>query len=112
MLNNFGYKLAQLRLSRNMTQKDMAKVLNVSQAYVGQWESGARVVPTEKVVAIAKYFDVSTDYLFGHISEKSASTDLKDMIRNQTLSYNGEALTEHDVAVIENFLDVVMNKEK
>ena len=111
-MNNIGLRISELRMSKRLTQKELADILGVSPSYVGQWESGARIVPTEKVVEIAKYFDVSTDYLFGHRSEKSDSTDLKDIIRNQTLSYKGEHLSERDITIIETFLNAVIDKEK
>ena len=111
MLNNIGYKLAQLRLSRNMTQKDMAKILNVSQAYVGQWENETRVIPTEKLLQIAEYFEVSTDSLLGHSTDSDNPKDLKDIIRTETITYNGNELDHNDIKVIEGFLDAVLNKE-
>lgn len=58
--------LKKIRAEANMTQVELAKKLNVSQASVSAWESNLEVYPREDIVIrIADLFDCSIDELFG-----------------------------------------------
>jgi transcriptional regulator with XRE-family HTH domain len=61
----FKEKLKELRIEKKLSQTDLAKVLNVSQRSISSWETGFRRPDFETLELIAKYFDVSTDYLLG-----------------------------------------------
>jgi len=61
----FGNNFKELRLSNEKSQKDMAKVFNVSQAAVSHWEAGRKIPEVPMLIAIAKHFGVSIDYLLG-----------------------------------------------
>ena len=64
-MNKFAEKLKELRLDAGLSQRDLAKALNVSQPAIARWEATLQIPNIEVVVAVAKYFDVSTDYLLG-----------------------------------------------
>ena len=55
--------LHQLRASANLSQEQFADLLGVSRQSVQKWENGACVPELDKLVKIAKYFDVSLDAL-------------------------------------------------
>lgn len=58
-------KIKELRLSRGLTQDDLAKALNVARTTVAMWES-EEVNPTaDKLPAIAKYLNCTIDELYG-----------------------------------------------
>lgn len=59
----FGSRLRELRNERNMTQEDLAKILKVSRATVGRYETDERFPDKEILQKLADYFDVSIDYL-------------------------------------------------
>jgi len=61
----FGDIFKDLRLLEEKSQKDMAKILNVTQAAVSHWEAGRKIPEVPMLITIAKYFKVSTDYLLG-----------------------------------------------
>jgi len=61
----FGQRLKILRNKKGMLQKDLANLLKVSPSTIGMYERGKRDPDTETVVFLAKYFNVSTDYLLG-----------------------------------------------
>jgi len=64
-----GKRLNELRRKRKMTQKDLAAILGVQKTAVSLYETN-RNDPSDKIkVDIAKYFDVSLDYLLGVIDE-------------------------------------------
>ena len=60
-----NYRLKELRKLRGVTQKDMAKVINVSKRQYEYYEAGTIDIPTAKTIILADYFDVSIDYLVG-----------------------------------------------
>ncbi|MDE6613375.1 MAG: helix-turn-helix domain-containing protein, partial [Clostridia bacterium] len=57
--------LKELRLEKELSQRGLAKLLNLSSSAIVQWESENRTPNAEAVVIIAKFFDVTTDYLLG-----------------------------------------------
>lgn len=61
----FGIILKKLRTEKNITQKDLAKYLGVSDRSVGYYETGQRTPPPDIIEKIADYFNVSVDYLLG-----------------------------------------------
>lgn len=70
-------KLKELRKKNHLTQIEFAKIFNISNGTVGNWESGTRQPDHEALVKIAKYFDVTVDYLLGvdEDNKKSPSND-------------------------------------
>ena len=61
----FGEKLKELRKTKNLTQTDIAKMFNVTDATVSTWEVGKAQPSFDILIELAKYFNVSTDYLLG-----------------------------------------------
>jgi len=61
----FGKIFRELRLIDNKSQKDMAKMLNMSQAAISNWEAGRQIPEVPMLIAIAKHFQASTDYFLG-----------------------------------------------
>ena len=63
-------RIATLREAKGLSQKQLAEELskfglNVRRETVTQWEAGTREVKEKYIVALAKFFDVSSDYLLG-----------------------------------------------
>ena len=61
----FGELLAELRQDKGLTQKQLGKVLSVSTGTISNYENGVHYPDLEKLVTLADYFQVSTDYLLG-----------------------------------------------
>lgn len=59
----FCEKLFELRKRRGLSQEKLAEELDVSRQAVSKWENGDAFPESAKLLAIAKYFDVTTDYL-------------------------------------------------
>ena len=64
-MNKFSEKLKELRKDKDLSQKKLAKDLNVDQRSISNWEKGVREPDFNTLIQIAKYFDVKTDYLLG-----------------------------------------------
>lgn len=56
-------RLRDLREDRDLLQKDIAKVLNMSQTGYSQYETKTNDIPTDILKKLASYYDTSIDYL-------------------------------------------------
>ena len=56
-------RLKDLREDRDLLQKDIAKVLNMSQTGYSKYEVETNDIPTEILKKLASYYDTSIDYL-------------------------------------------------
>jgi len=61
----FGNNFKELRMVNNKSQNEMAKILHISQSTISNWEAGRQIPEIPMLITIAKYFEVSTDYLLG-----------------------------------------------
>ena len=61
----FAERLLALRQERNIGQIQLAKELDVGKSIISLWELGKCEPTLSKLVAIAKFFHVSIDYLAG-----------------------------------------------
>jgi|SRR5690625_3833719 len=66
----FGSRLKYLRINSNLTQRELAEIINVSTSTIGMYEKDAREPSFETLIKIASYFNVSIDYLLGYTNEK------------------------------------------
>lgn len=62
-------RIRDLRNDHGLTQKQIAKLLNVSQNTYSQYEIGVSRFPLDVVVKLAEYYNVSVDYLVGLTDE-------------------------------------------
>lgn len=58
-------RIRDLREDRDITQKEMAKVLNCSQQVYSNYELGQRDIPTDILIKLSKFHKVSVDYILG-----------------------------------------------
>ena len=63
----FQIRLRELRLEKGVLQEDIAKLLNMSKMAISHWERGNSEPSIEQLKILARYFDVSIDYLVGFI---------------------------------------------
>ncbi len=67
---NIGTKIKELRRRDGRTQEALAEALGVTNQAVSRWESGGSYPDMEMVPAIANYFHVSIDELFGYRNDR------------------------------------------
>lgn len=58
-------RIQDLREDHDLTQAEVARLLNVSQSTYSRYESGYLDVPSEVLIALARFYNVSTDYILG-----------------------------------------------
>lgn len=62
-------RLKDLREDHDLTQAQVAEVIGTSQQHYGKYETGKIVIPFDRVVALAQFYNVSLDYIAGYINE-------------------------------------------
>lgn len=63
-VNNYP-RIRELREDKDMSQKELADYLHVSQATYSRYERGELDIPTQILIHLARFHKVSTDYLLG-----------------------------------------------
>lgn len=87
MIIKIGEKISELRNKQGLTQSALARCLGISRASVNAWEMGISHPSIEKIIDIAQFFHVSTDYLLG--IDSSLSVDISKLNdKEKTYVYN------------------------
>ena len=58
-------RIKDLREDSDLTQKEIADFLHIKQNTYSQYENGHRQLPIDFLIALAKYYNTSTDYILG-----------------------------------------------
>ncbi|MGN0520788.1 MAG: helix-turn-helix domain-containing protein [Candidatus Fimenecus sp.] len=72
---DFGNRIKTLRLQNHFTQAQLASRLGVTKSVISAYETGLRMPSYEVLIAIAKLFKVSTDFLLG----QQSNTNMLDL---------------------------------
>lgn len=81
MENNIGRKIKLLRIEKNMTQEQLAKHINATKQTVFKYENGIITnIPMDKIKIIAKVFNVSPAYIMGW-EERNTSQNGTDIFK-------------------------------
>lgn len=66
-------RIRNLREDADMTQTQLAKILNCSQRVYSNYERGELDIPTEILVKLANFHDVSVDYILNRTDKKETN---------------------------------------
>ena len=58
-------RIRDLREDNDMTQKQVAAILNCSQQVYSNYELGQRDIPTDILIRLSAFYSVSVDYILG-----------------------------------------------
>ena len=58
-------RLYDLRVDNDKTQAEIAEYLNCNRQVYARYERGIREIPVSMVIALAKYYKVTSDYILG-----------------------------------------------
>lgn len=75
MMYIIGKRIKKLRLRKNLTQKQLAKELNVSKSTISYYEKGERNISLEILIQIVDFFDIDIDVLIGRNRRISSETN-------------------------------------
>ena len=117
----FNMRLKELRLANGLTQKELAKSIEVGRATISEYESGKIVPKHEGLLKLANYFNVSVDYLTG-VSDEPATRQSNEHELDKLLNtldyilmneydspvrYEGVILNTYEKLMISQFLEQV-----
>lgn len=88
--NNFSTKFIDLLKEKNMTQKELCKVLDIQESVVSRWMRGKAEPMTKSIGKIAKFFDVPVGYFY----DKSNYNNIhnSNIGNNNTINNNNSRL--------------------
>jgi len=66
----YEHKIRDLREDRDLTQKELARLLKIHQTTYSDYELGRLNVPVAVLHQLADFYGVSVDYLLGRTGEK------------------------------------------
>lgn len=58
-------RIRDLREDRDLSQRELAKILNCSQQVYSNYELGQRDIPTDILIKLSMFYGVSVDYILG-----------------------------------------------
>ncbi len=61
--------IRELREDHDLTQRDIAKILGMAQPQYYRYEQGYRDTPSDVLIALARYYNTSVDYILGETDE-------------------------------------------
>lgn len=67
-------RIRDLREDKDLYQKDLAKLLNISQAQYSRIETGENEITLDSLIKLAKFYNVSTDYILELTKHKKPYT--------------------------------------
>ena len=105
-LNN-NEKLIEIRENNNLSQRDLASILNVSKSTYARWETQEQIIPLNRLVDFCNYFKVSMDYALNLSNENKykkpiSSLDRKLIGNNIKLIRKNFSLNQQNLADLLN----------
>ena len=73
---NFGEILADLRKDKGLQQRDLGKKLHIAGSTISSYERGISLPNSDRIIQIADFFNVTTDYLLGRTSHNMPLTSI------------------------------------
>ena len=62
-------RIRDLREDKDLTQKQIREILNMSQTGYNQYEIGKNDIPTKVLIELSKFYNTSVDYILGLTDE-------------------------------------------
>jgi len=102
---DLGKRLRELRIDKGLNQVDVAKVLGIERSTYGKYETGDSSPDCAKLIQLADFFNVSTDYLLGKSNIKHSAEVLLACLEKEEWS-------PEEVEEIEAFKEFLRMKRK
>lgn len=123
-----GLRIKSLRKKENLTQKQLAEKIGVSQRMIGYYESEERFPPHDVLTKLADCFSVSADYLLGRSvtgepNEQVTPKDEKDIAKRMEeikkdlqgedgLMFSGEPMSQEAVESLLDAMEYIVKQTK
>ena len=106
---SFNEQLTKLRKRNNITQIELANLMNVKQYVISSWETGRSEPNISQIIKLSDIFKISTDYLLDrHIIITNSENEFNKVIEN----INKDIKDDFTKNLIEIFEDIPNNKNE
>ncbi|MBQ5317224.1 MAG: helix-turn-helix transcriptional regulator [Oscillospiraceae bacterium] len=92
-------RIKDLREDNDKTQAEIAEYLGTSAQHYGKYELGHAEIPFERAIMLAKYYNVSLDYIAGLTNQKKGLHDTENDNMAELHSFLA-SLTDHDKLIL------------
>lgn len=79
-MSDFTTRLKKLRKEKNLFQSEVAEEIGIASSSYSNYEQGTRSPDNETLIKLAKFFEVSIDYLLGETDEKQTANKVISII--------------------------------
>ncbi len=69
MTKTYWERIRELREDRDLTQTQIADILQINQTVYSRYEGGRAKMPIHHLITLARYYNTSTDYILGLTNE-------------------------------------------
>jgi len=110
-VNTFGARLKTLRRERKLTQKQLGKVVGVSDVTIGYWEKDQNMPGGVSLTKLARFFGVSEDFLLtGKEENSNVSPSIAGALQVPIISWvqAGTWTSESDARNLEGAIDYIL----
>lgn len=76
---NYGDNLKKLRIEKNLTQEEIAKILNIAKQTYNHYELQENILPIKHLNTISNFYNVSIDYILGLTDTKNYPNSKKEI---------------------------------
>ena len=110
-MNIIYSRIKQLANEKHVSLAQVERDLDFSNGVISTWRKSNAT--QDKILKVANYFNVSTDYLLGRTDNRKTdktSVDIEEAL-NSAMSYDGKPLSEHDKNIMRDLLKVYLNNK-
>lgn len=98
---SIGKKIFELRTAKNLSQGDLAEILDVSRQSVSKWETDSAVPDLDKLMKLCDVFQVTLDELTGRVEKvPEPIVDLNVSCNNETDTIKDKHNVKHSVGIV------------
>lgn len=94
-INTIGQRIKYLRISRGLSLQELAELLGKSKGNISGYENDKFEPSAKTIISLAKYFEISTDWILNGVSFQNQNLGSDMEIRNNSFS-NSSNITESD----------------
>ena len=76
-------RLKDIREDKDLTQKEIAKILNITQPTYSAFENGTKIIPLKHLNTLCNYYDVSLDYILNLSNERKTTNNITILDKNK-----------------------------
>ena len=105
-----GDRIKQLRTAKNLTQSDLAKLVELTYIQIGRYERSKSNPSSEVLQKLAVALDTTTDYIMNGGTEQVQAQLADKELLNQFREV--EQMEEKDKSIVKELIDAFITKKK